>query len=559
MKKLFITGLVCFQSMALFAIETPDTLDTKVSQVTVFLSGAQVFRTSEKLTIDKGISKVVFRDVSPQINTHSIQASAHGEFLILDVQHKIEYFRPVAQKPVVMPEWVKIEQKLIEDSLVIKNFELILIREKKKELENEKQMILKNELMTGGGHSDTLPILQSAIEYYRLKLDEIGGLLFATRVKEHLLAQHQSRMKVRVNELKSYNAHIGQPLKPKTQSNLVIVTLYTETPVTGSVTINYLITNAGWIPAYDLRADNTSDPMKITYKANVFQNSGESWDEVDLTLSTYNQNCFTTIPSLGVWRLDYYKPGTIKLQARSQNFNSRIEAESFLEDNSGYKSLSKPHFTAFEKLSTISQSFTNVEFKIKLPYSVPQDGHHILMVVNHTEVPAKYNHTLVPRLNKDAFLQAKIGDWEGLGLLPGQANIYFKQTYVGQTAIDPAVLRDTLAVSLGRDRGIFATRKKLGDKVDKIGIAGIGKRRMRTLTFELKVKNSTLANVMLDLTDQIPVSANEEIKVEIIDDGGGVLAKSTGFIKWKLNLAGKESITLRFSYTVEYDKDKPLS
>ena len=57
------------------------------------------------------------------------------------------------------------------------------------------------------------------------------------------------------------------------------------------------------MPKYDLRANNTTDPIGLTYKADVFQNTGIDWKNVTLTLSTGNPTVNNTQPELSTWFL----------------------------------------------------------------------------------------------------------------------------------------------------------------------------------------------------------------------------------------------------------------
>jgi hypothetical protein len=44
--------------------------------------------------------------------------------------------------------------------------------------------------------------------------------------------------------------------------------------------INYIVGNAGWFPKYDIRVNNIESPLELTYKAEVFQNTGVDWKNV---------------------------------------------------------------------------------------------------------------------------------------------------------------------------------------------------------------------------------------------------------------------------------------
>ena len=143
-----------------------------------------------------------------------------------------------------------------------------------------------------------------------------------------------------------------------------------------------------------------------------------------------------------------------------------------------------------------------------------------------------------------------------MNLLPGKATIFNEGSYVGETMLNPASLNDTLELALGRDHGITVTRTKLPVKQkNKL----LGTEIVKTITYELKMKNNKNKTVNLVIEDQIPVSQNKDIKVELTEDGKSVFNKDTGLLKWNISLATKENKTLTFSYRVTSDKDMPLS
>jgi len=59
--------------------------------------------------------------------------------------------------------------------------------------------------------------------------------------------------------------------------------------------------------------------------------------------------------------------------------------------------------------------------------------------------------------------------------------------------------------------------------------------------------------------DQIPISANSEIKITDVDLAGGSLEESTGVIRWNVTLAPKQEKKVIFSYTVRYPKGNRIT
>lgn len=542
-----------------------DTLSSKIEKATVFLSGAQVFRETGSIAIKKGVNEVVIKDVSPYITQQQLQATAFGNFLILDVQLQTQYVPPINFQSAILPEKTQKEITQLEDSILYLTFELERINEKLNNLASEKNMILQSQLIKAGGTSDTLPEFKEIVTFYRAKLDDINELIVAWKKKKHTAELRDIKHKTRLQELRNYAQNTKQPNEPAKTRYHIVVTTYSDFGSSGKIEVNYFINNAGWIPAYDLRANATNEPIDITYKAHVFQNSGEDWDNVKLILSTYDRTFSAVKPSAGVWRLDYTinKPVAVNREISdelyySQNMSSPVQAQGLkiqMESDSQYKDVSLTYVPG-QNLSNISQNFSNVEFEVKMPYSIKADGSQKLMVVMNEKVEAKFFHYMLPRMNKYGFLQAKIGDWENLSLLPGKANIYFQQTIVGSTMINPAAMSDTMELTLGRDQGIVSTRKKISEEERKIGLS---KRVLKEYTFEIEVRNNTRSAVDLTLEDLIPITANEDIKIKIVEGNGAYLNDTTGMLTWKLNLKAGAKEIIRFTYSIEHEKDKPVS
>ena len=560
-----------------FGIQThaADSLRTNITKATVFLSGAQIFRESKNASIKQGVHEVIIKDVSPNLNPQKIQATAKGNFLILDVQYQTEYIQPQYNKPGIVPEKIQKEINALNDSLLFIGFERERITQKLQNLNQEKQMITQSQLIREGGISDTLPEFKEVVEFYRDKLDEINELLFHWKKTQHRVVQRETKWRNRLTELQSYTQNIGQPKQQARTRYHIVVTTYSDVATYGKIEVNYLVSNAGWIPAYDLRADNTVDPMTLTYKANVYQSTGEDWDNVKLTLSTYNHNVYAEKPTIGIWRLDYTinkpKPPVsasgavptdeISIQS-TQNFMSNVDmayTQAKLQeqaDRSGQQIQFNPQFVEIQSMAEINQNFSNVEFDVRLPYSIKADGSHKLMVITSEKMKAKYLHYMLPRMNKSGFLLAKIGDWEELSLLPGEANIYFQQTIVGSTHINPSILTDTMEVTLGRDEGLVSTRKKIGEETkDPV----FSKNIRKTYTFQIKVKNTSRASVHLSLEDQIPTTKNEDITIELVEGNGATWDKNSGQLLWNLDLKPGEDKIIEFSYSIEHERGKPVS
>ena len=74
-----------------------------------------------------------------------------------------------------------------------------------------------------------------------------------------------------------------------------------------SVELSYVVSNAEWKPIYDLRLveEESGSQCEVTYLAQVAQVTGESWEGVQLALSTARPASSRTLPELQPW---YVRP-----------------------------------------------------------------------------------------------------------------------------------------------------------------------------------------------------------------------------------------------------------
>ena len=195
------------------------------------------------------------------------------------------------------------------------------------------------------------------------------------------------------------------------------------------------------------------------------------------------------------------------------------------------------------------------EFEIGQPLTLSSDGKTTTTEIARYQLPATYQYLGIPRADKDAFLVADATDWQQHSLLEGEANVYFENSFIGKTILDPTVANDTLHFSLGRDNGIRIQREKVSARSSRRLLASTQEQDM---TWRITVKNSRKEAVSLTLQDQIPVSENSNITVTTEELSGGQLDKTTGFIVWQLQLQPNEQREFIVHYRVKYPKSRRL-
>ena len=516
-------------------------ITSKVASAKVFLSGAQVSRTAST-TIPSGASTLIFTGLTQHIDPQSLQVTGKGGYTILSVNHRINHLSesPKKKEIEVLQDRIK---KLEKDWAYEKAMQDVWV--------NEEQLLNKNSSIGGQQNGLTASQLTAVNDYVRQRLITTKTNWLAQQEKLTTINTEAEKLR---KELAQYQAQAPAP------TSEVVVEITSSAEVSASFVLTYFSPSASWIPAYDLRAKTTGQPIELLMKAQVTNSTGEDWSKVDLSLSSGNPTLGGVMPVLNPWTLHTYRPQQIqRLSSNDRLRRQKVEFGSMAPvaaDMAQGESLKLAETSAsYQWAGSITSRTTTTEYVIDVPFTIPADGLAHTVGVQSKSIPASYKHYATPKLDKDAFLYARTTGWEDLNLLPGEANVFFEGTFVGQSYLQLDAPTDTLNISLGRDKGVVVERVKRKRENDK---AIVGGSRTITAGWDLTVRNTKGTSVDLEIRDQYPLSPQSEIEVKLTDKGGATVEENKGMLTWNLTLAPKESKKLGFTYTVKHPKDLPV-
>ena len=75
----------------------------------------------------------------------------------------------------------------------------------------------------------------------------------------------------------------------------------------------------------------------------------------------------------------------------------------------------------------------------------------------------------------------------------------------------------------------------------------------------IRLVNNSKETVKVLLKDQIPVSTDKAVTVDVLNLSDGVLNDEKGEVSWTLSAEPQNTIELELSYSVAWPKDKRLS
>ena len=279
--------LLCLAFSHLFAQQIEEKeIATDVSEVTVFIEGAQVTR-QKTIALSAGTTVLKFNKLSPFIDAKTIQVKANGELTVLSVNHQQNFIDELEK-----PEKVKsIESEIdgIDTRLELEQTHLSIL--------NEELTFLKDNRVIGGKNSELgITNFKEATEFYS---SQISSLMLKKIERNKTIAklnEQRNNLVKQLNTLSSTkNFAMGE----------ILVKVEAKKQTSASIEISYLVGNAGWYPSYDIRAKSINDPVEIIYKANVRQDTKTDWENVKLKFSSSNPATSGVAPELKTYYLDY--------------------------------------------------------------------------------------------------------------------------------------------------------------------------------------------------------------------------------------------------------------
>ena len=528
------------------AMENPAKNPTrsKVGAVTIFLKGAEVTRNAEA-KVKKGLTILTFIGLEEKIDPRSIQVAAPEGFIIRTVEHNVNALE---------------NHKLSNEIRTLANDHkrvTLSIRKLQSEfdvLKQEEKMILANQSFSGKEEAVNVEELNKASTFFRERLGEIYDLLLEIDNKKKDMKELQKRY-AELLEIK--NAKMNQA------TNEILVEI--EAPANGNIPLKlkYYVQGAAWIPRYDVRSKSTDNKILIDYRADIVQETGTNWDQAAITLSAADPMLGGQQPELEQWNLYLREKGYVSYRERYGNTFGMVVTEEIHDLNppvgkadtvrplSGkdYLNLTLADFTS------MVETPTSAEFSISIPQDIPSDGQFHQVMVQQFNVPATFRHFAIPKKDNDAFLLGLVTDWESLNLMPGKASIYLDGTYVGNSFVDPVQTNDTLSFSFGRDKGVIVQRELLKD-FNKTRLIGLN--RVRTYGYEFIIRNNKQQPVSLKLQDQIPVSQDNSVKIDLQESGNARHNRETGLLTWNLELKPQETKRFMLIFEIKYPKGKSV-
>ncbi len=558
---LFIVGAAMALPVQAQPATTPEDdgqpVSSRITDVVVYADRAQVTRAAS-VTLPSEAARYVFARLPGWIDEGSVRVSVSpadaGQ--VLDVQVRRTYLARASDE-----EFQKAEAAVreIADQIAALDDEKAVLDAEAKQVESIRAFAaekLPKDVATREVKADEYA---QSIKFVTASLREIAAARRELEKKRRDLQPELTARQRKLDELRQ---------RAQLEQRTVVVTAK-GTGKPAALSLAYMLPGATWEPVHELRAAADGGSVNLSSFAVVMQTSGEDWTDVALSLSTQRSTETMKIPELESLLVGGRRLPAL-VSAGRDSFaaaNRSWEAQNFVwfdfnnrdlglqQEFRGNQRRQLDNVKRVEQVfETLQQRGTTAHFPALARQTVRADGRPVRVPLVRSDLTAHHRIVAAPEMSLNAARLVDLTNSTGQPLLPGRVALFLGGAFLGQTEAEFAAPGEEFALYLG-----VADQIKLARTLDKKRSAltrGGTKTRMQ-LSFLVSVENLGARPVAVQLTDRVPVSESDEVRISGIKITPDGKPDAKGLLQWELKLAAKQTREFRIEYTMEYPADLP--
>ena len=331
--------------------------------------------------------------------------------------------------------------------------------------------------------------------------------------------------------------------------------------------VEYLIGGTGWRPAYDLRASKDLQKVELTYRARIWQQTGEDWDDVELALSTARPQKGAQGPEpQPVW-LSIAHPRTSALareqDARGMGYAGGVDKKADAAETELASLPARP-------FASVESQGLSVHFRLARKESIESREQPTTVLVGSFDLGIVPERVCVPSLDTTVWLRARTKNTSPWVLLPGTAAVFFGADYIGPAEIETVQTEQELVLHLGADPGITATRTQTQDLAKGPGFLSSKSSKLEGWRIHLvnhgtvgTAKDGSAEMPQVIVREVLPKAKDDRIEVEIAkaepkpsdDERWKQDRDEKGILTWVVRVPpGEKGVDVLFETNVSFPK-----
>jgi uncharacterized protein (TIGR02231 family) len=543
--------LAAFSASA-FAAQVPAI--SAVDAVTVFLSGAEVTRVA-KVHLDKGEHTIVVGDLPASAVPGSIRVEGRATGK-LDIG-SVDTARKLLQH--AESEAADAQRRMLEERIQSLKDQRTLIEGQVLAAKTQKKLI---------SNLAQLPSRQPNQSSQVTPIDDWTKVLAliaqASTDASKLSLDADQKVRDIDRQIADADNQLSALAPARTEQTEVRIHAIAQSPLDVDLSIRYQVPNAYWSPLYDARLQTGSktEPPKLSIdrRAAITQRSGEKWDSVAMALSTARPSDGSSAPDVDTQTVDFepeMRPVAAPPPPPAPMAKRMAPAE--FDASPVLGGAQTAEVQTEETVSQLKIAPFEATFQVPGRVSVADTGEAKRVLLSSEDIEAALGCRSVPKVDTNAYLYAKIKIAKGSPILPGTVYLFRDGTFVGTGGLPLLQPGEDYDLGFGVDDQVKVKHAVLEDKRGETGL--ISTSHVDSRNFRVNVKNLHERPIDVTILDRVPVSQNEDIKVEMtgrvspttqnVDDKRGVVA-------FQARLEPDEEKILEYGYRVSWPAAKSI-
>ena len=297
----------------------------------------------------------------------------------------------------------------------------------------------------------------------------------------------------------------------------------------GQVEISYAIKAASWRPEYRVYASPGASQLVLETSVLARQTSGMDWDIKEMIVSTGRPSFGIQAPELQPWYLYKAKRRGAKLKAESNDMAPLASAVPMQEEET--------------KVETTATSYLIGAAK---NIHLPGDGTPAMVKIAKLLLDADFTLVSMPKYCQSAFLRADCTLKGDAPLAPGTYTSFVDNAFSGRGEMKRFDPGQKISLDLGVDEGMKIERKETQAFHDKT----LGNKDRVTYSYEITIENTRNQKALVTIKDQIPLSQDKTINVDLIKTNPEVKPDQDGTLTWAFDLEPHQKNKAVFSFSI---------
>jgi hypothetical protein len=531
--------------------------ECKVNSVTVYKDRAEIIRTLSFIPTCNGEIKIIINSLTMTSNPESIRVTGIKTCKIIEVSHDI-----VNKK-------ITNESLNMNDNLNEFKSKLILLEKEKLIINKDIERLNKEKILT---ECYTTNILSNVnLSNQNCNLDDAIKILSFHSKSMSSFDNNDLELNNKLNyindEIKIYKQKLTDISSTESFSesnnNMIkhrivamVVNSIGNVNETCSLQLSYVVSDATWVPSYDIRINSIDSSLELTYYAEVIQKSGDDWNDCNLFLSTSNPAIGSSPPPLASKTVNFmYKNyGNLAFESKSfiknsksfgSNYNSNRRGSNYSDDDDDINSrasldLIEDHVQSSTFLGMTARELPlrnastagikgsgdagSTVFTIDRKIFIASDSKpHKVTVAIENFIP-QLVHYVAPSAVPATYLQAKTQNTSLYPLLPSEkVSIFLDGNFISTSSIKQASPGEFFTVFLGVDPSVKIEYLPCHSTTKSKGwLSGTQLKKFNFSTFITNTKKFPIKCIIAEL---LPRSSNDKIVIELLEPSQNSLIK----------------------------------